>query len=56
MTRQAALSTLTDKLNRLWELLEQHPESPKTAARDKRFLELLTEYERISDGHDPPRE
>lgn len=56
MTRQAVLSKLTDKLNRLWELMERHPESPKHAARNERFLELLKEYERISDGHDPPGE
>ncbi len=53
MTRQVILSKLTDKLNKLWELLEKHPESPKTPAREQRFRELLTEYERISDGHDP---
>lgn len=56
MTRQAVLSKLTDKLNRLWELMEKYPDSPKYEARFKLFEKLRVEYERISDGHDPPGE
>lgn len=52
MTRQAALSKLTDRLNKLWDVLEKDPDHPKFAERERRFRQLLVEYERISDGGD----
>lgn len=55
MTPQERLNNLGDRMEKLWVLMEDHPESPKFGARERKWFELKAEYERISDGIDLAR-
>lgn len=41
---------LTEKMDRLYELCEKYPNSPRFRAREEAYMRLLNEYEERCDG------